>query len=76
MSTSQCEPSLTCVDGVCCDTPCTGPNQICNLPGREGECLTEAPAPAPTVSHSGLLFGVVLLSAIGLIALLRRRRTG
>jgi len=67
-------PGLFCTDGVCCDDPCTGPNQTCNLPGREGTCLTVAPAPAPTVSSTGLLFGIALLSVVGLIALLRRRR--
>jgi hypothetical protein len=28
-----------CVDGVCCESSCSGPCQACNLPGREGTCV-------------------------------------
>jgi hypothetical protein len=29
-----------CVDGVCCENPCNGPCQACNLAGNEGACVT------------------------------------
>lgn len=30
--------SRNCVDGVCCDQPCTGQCEACDLPGKVGEC--------------------------------------
>ena len=70
---SQCDP-MFCVDSVCCDDPCTGANQRCDLPGREGTCLTVAPAPAPVLSGTGLLIGALLLAAVGTLGLIRNRR--
>lgn len=66
--------SGNCVMDVCCDTPCTGPNQRCDIPDREGTCLTINPAPAPVLSGTGLLIGALLLAAVGTIGLLRNRR--
>ena len=37
--------SQLCVDGVCCDTACTGTCEACNLPGTAGTC---SPIPANT----------------------------
>ena len=64
----QCT-STFCVDGVCCDTPCTGPIQSCNVPGHVGQCISRAPAPA--ASWQGLLATAVLLAAIGGLSLRR-----
>lgn len=36
-----------CVDGVCCDAPCTGVCDGCALPGKEGIC---SPAAGPDLS--------------------------
>jgi hypothetical protein len=66
--------SGNCVDDVCCNDPCTGANQSCDIPGREGTCLALQAAPAPTLSGTGLLIGSALLAAIGALGLLRRRR--
>jgi hypothetical protein len=70
--TSQCEPGLFCVDRFCCNEPCTGPNESCNDPGREGTCVTPA-AGAPAVSPFALMLLIVVLACIGGIALLRPR---
>ena len=65
--------SGNCVDGVCCDTPCDGPAEACNLDGREGIC-TEIVAVAPATSHTGLLITVLILAALGVFAIVRRRQ--
>jgi hypothetical protein len=36
-----------CVDGVCCDGPCTGRCHQCNQPGHEGTCLPVEPGTDP-----------------------------
>ena len=61
-----------CVDGVCCNDPCTGLNEICNLLGSVGTC-TEIAAPAPTTSRTGLLIALGILAAIAALALWRQR---
>ena len=66
--------SGNCVQDVCCDSPCDLPNQSCNVPGRAGECLTLAPAPAPALSGTGLLIGALLLAGVGTVGLIRKRR--
>ena len=66
--------SGNCVDDVCCDTECTGPNEICNLQGSVGTC-TDVAAPAPATSRTGLLAAAAILLAIAAVALVRRRRS-
>jgi hypothetical protein len=66
---------MNCVDGYCCTSPCTGPDERCDWPGREGECFVFRPAPAPTLSLSALAAGLAALAAVAGWAL-RRRRAG
>src|SRR5690606_19377231 len=34
-----------CSDGLCCDRPCTGQCEACDLPGHEGTCMPVTGAP-------------------------------
>lgn len=36
--------SARCVNGVCCGSACE-PNEICNVPGREGVCIPQSDGP-------------------------------
>ncbi len=73
-SPSQCQ-SMNCVDGVCCNTPCDGPDETCDLPGREGECLSVTAAPAPALSVAAELAALAALLLVAAARLrLRRRR--
>jgi hypothetical protein len=36
--TADCQTGLTCAQGVCCNSPCTGSCQSCALPGSLGTC--------------------------------------
>ncbi|MBI1818664.1 MAG: hypothetical protein HYR72_27080 [Deltaproteobacteria bacterium] len=56
-SGADCIPGLFCTDGVCCNQPCDGPNEACNLPQRRGRCTTIASV--PTLSPSAQVFLVV-----------------
>ena len=52
---SECE-SGACVDGVCCESSCTGPCRSCSLPGSPGQCLnvaSGAPDPRKTCTDLG-----------------------
>ena len=52
---SECD-SGACVDGVCCESSCTGPCRSCNLPGSPGQCLnvaSGAPDPRSTCADLG-----------------------
>ena len=69
---AQCS-TMICVDGVCCTTPCDGPNETCNLPGREGTCVPETTAPAPALSGAGKLAALGVLLTIAALGLRRRR---
>jgi len=44
-SESSCAAGATCVDGVCCDTPCDGQCEACNVPGSVGTCVAVSGAP-------------------------------
>jgi hypothetical protein len=70
--TSDCEPGLFCADGVCCNDPCTGELERCDLPGQEGTC-TPITSVAPVASRGGLIAIVVLLLTVGVFAVVRRR---
>jgi hypothetical protein len=79
MTPSECTPVPPntlgfCVDEVCCESACTGVNEQCDLPGREGECVAVDPAPAPALSGTGLLIAALLLAAVGTLGLVRNRR--
>ena len=67
--------SGNCVDDVCCNELCDGPNEICNLQGDVGTC-TELAAPAPTVTRPALVLAVLILLLVGAVASrsLRRQR--
>jgi hypothetical protein len=67
---SQCSTGF-CEDGVCCDRECDGPAEACNVTG-DGVC-TSSPAAAPVMSGRASLFVIVLLAALGLAAIARRR---
>jgi len=62
--------STFCVDGVCCDTACSGPQERCDL--RDGTCL-DTGAPAPLLSTHGLVIAGLTLCAVAALALARRR---
>ncbi len=64
--------SGNCVDDFCCESACDGPNEACNLPGLEGNCLALT-ATVPAASNTGLTMAVVGLLAVALAAFLRRR---
>jgi hypothetical protein len=63
--------SDNCVDGVCCNTDCNGPNEACSLTGQVGTCATVAPS--PLVSSTGGLLIAASLLLIGIGSLVRRR---
>jgi MYXO-CTERM domain-containing protein len=46
----QCE-SGNCVDGLCCDLPCDGQCQACDLPGFPGKCLPVGSDSMPADPH-------------------------
>ena len=70
---AQCAPPGFCVDNVCCNAPCTGPLQRCDLPDELGSCVSAA-APAPTLTPSGLLATALLLVSAGVFTLRHRMR--
>lgn len=67
--------STFCVDGVCCNGPCSNPGQSCNQPGAAGLCRAEL-NPVPASSRTGLFGLAAILTALGVASLLsvRRRR--
>jgi hypothetical protein len=62
-----CDPSSE----VCCNRICDGPGESC-----DGNGICRVVAPAPAVSHAGLLVFLALLTALGGIGLARRRMHG
>jgi hypothetical protein len=69
---SVCQ-SGNCVDGVCCNTACTGPLMRCNLAGQVGTCASDA-ASAPTLTPWGLFAAALLLTGVAAFALRYRMR--
>jgi len=60
--------STFCVDGVCCNTACSGGNVRCDIPPSPGVCTAIPQSPAPAMSPLALLLGVgvlVLIAAKG-----------
>lgn len=47
LDATPCQSEL-CIDGFCCDDPCTGPCEACNIVGDEGECSELPPSVAPS----------------------------
>ena len=45
VGSNQCQGALSCVDGVCCTSSCTGTCVACNVPGALGTC---SPVPGGT----------------------------
>jgi hypothetical protein len=68
---SECA-SQNCVDGVCCNTPCAGALEQCDLPGHVGTCAAIA-AKAPTLSLTALLAALAAVVAVAGLALRRTR---
>jgi len=55
LDADECE-SGQCVDGVCCESSCTGPCRSCSLPSAPGQCLNVAsnvPDPHKTCVDQG-----------------------
>ncbi len=71
ISGPQCA-STFCASGVCCNAPCTEPNQACNLPNSAGFCRPLG-GEVPAASHMGLVALCVLLAAIGIASLVSVR---
>jgi hypothetical protein len=72
MQPTECQSGF-CVQGVCCNSACDRPLQTCTDPNQLGRCITVSVA--PTTSNTGLLIAVLVLSAVAVIGLLRRRPT-
>jgi hypothetical protein len=66
--------SGNCVDDICCFDPACPPGASCDNPGHIGMCSPDPIAPAPGLSHGGLLLVLALLIGIGGGAIQRRRR--
>jgi hypothetical protein len=74
VETADCEQNLVCdpEELVCCDRPCGGPFQRCDVRGLEGTCST-VPAAVPAVSHRLLPYVALIFLALGAAALRSRR---
>jgi len=67
----ECE-STFCATGVCCETACTGPGEVCNAREHRGECVVAADAqPAPALAPWALYVTVALLGIIGVVTVRR-----
>lgn len=53
-SHEECQ-SDHCVDGICCNSNCTGQCQACDLPGFLGTCLGVGSVAAPSAPHTNAL---------------------
>jgi hypothetical protein len=65
--------STFCVTGVCCDSACDQPGELCDVAGLQGTC-TVPTAPAPALSSGALAAAVALLIAIAALTLRATRR--
>ncbi|MFN8642080.1 MAG: hypothetical protein U0802_10650 [Candidatus Binatia bacterium] len=65
---------LFCADGVCCNRPCTGPNESCVLPHQVGICA--GPQAVPAVSGGGLAAAVAAMTMLAWLSLYAWRRRG
>ena len=65
--------SRNCVDDVCCDTPCRGPLERCDVPGFVGTCHSTA-TKMPATSRRGLIVALLLLTGIAALTIARQRR--
>lgn len=52
VSTPQCQSGLQCVDGVCCNSSCTGGCEACNVAGSLGQC-TDIPVGTDPAGECG-----------------------
>jgi hypothetical protein len=64
--------SGNCVDDICCDSPCRGSGQSCNVPGSPGICT--ATIPAPSMNLPGQFLAATLLTLLGWFGLRRLRK--
>jgi hypothetical protein len=69
---TDCLPQLFCVDGICCNSPCNGPNQSCDNPSAPGIC--QRPRSAPAVSPPVAPVVVVILLGLAWLGLQQLRR--
>ncbi|MEQ8457708.1 MAG: putative metal-binding motif-containing protein [Sandaracinaceae bacterium] len=53
-ATAQCESGLSCVDGVCCSSACTGTCMACNVPSSLGTCTFVPSGTDPAGECGGL----------------------
>ena len=70
VSGPQCASTFCAPGGVCCNVPCTEPNQSYTLPGSVGLCRVQGVA-APAASQPGLIGLGVVLAALGVVSLRR-----
>jgi hypothetical protein len=50
-STAECATGLSCADGYCCNSTCTGSCQACNVSGHLGTCTTLGSGSTPFTGH-------------------------
>lgn len=53
LSDAECSQGDSCVDGLCCNSTCSGQCEACDVQGFEGQCLAVSGAPHPGASTSG-----------------------
>jgi hypothetical protein len=70
VSNTQCGSTFCAPGGVCCNAPCTEPNQSCTLPNSVGLCRAVGSA-VPAASQPGLIALGLVLAALGVVGLRR-----
>ncbi len=73
-NTADCVSGNFCVDDTCCAEPACPPGQSCDNPGNAGVCSQDPSQPAPVLSRGSVLATVILLLALGGVAVRRRQR--